>query len=222
MCWNCAFGPGGQRTDGTLLLGHLDTVWPLGTLARMPWREEDGKLFGPGVLDMKAGVVMALEAIAAVRAVQGAAEAPGDSAPEPGRGVGSPVSRPITEAAGSRTRRGVCAGTGAGIWPTRPRARAWGTSICSGGRGCACGCRFRARALGRAGDGAAGGDGFRVYGSGAGAHGQCRGHRGRHSLQRGGGGVLWRGGCSDREGERRRTRGEALSCAANAWIKAAS
>ena len=46
-----------------LLLGHLDTVWSVGTLAGMPWRVEDGWAYGPGVLDMKAGVVMALEAI---------------------------------------------------------------------------------------------------------------------------------------------------------------
>ena len=62
----------GKDEDGrqpVLLLGHLDTVWPLGTLARMPWRVEDGWAFGPGVLDMKAGVVMALEAMRLVREV---------------------------------------------------------------------------------------------------------------------------------------------------------
>jgi glutamate carboxypeptidase len=56
----------GKPDDGrrpVLLLGHLDTVWPMGTLARMPWRVEDGWAFGPGALDMKAGVVMALAAI---------------------------------------------------------------------------------------------------------------------------------------------------------------
>ena len=62
----------GNADDGrrpVLLLGHLDTVWPVGTLARMPWRVEDGWAFGPGVLDMKAGVVMALEAMRLVREV---------------------------------------------------------------------------------------------------------------------------------------------------------
>lgn len=39
-----------------LLLGHFDTVWPMGQLVRMPLREQDGRLFGPGVLDMKAGL----------------------------------------------------------------------------------------------------------------------------------------------------------------------
>src|SRR5271168_1087288 len=46
-----------------LLLGHLDTVWPLGTLKKMPFRVRQGRAWGPGVLDMKAGVVMALGAL---------------------------------------------------------------------------------------------------------------------------------------------------------------
>ncbi|MBL8101058.1 MAG: M20 family metallopeptidase [Anaerolineales bacterium] len=46
-----------------LLLCHMDTVFPLGTLAKMPFREADGKLFGPGILDMKAGIVICLAAI---------------------------------------------------------------------------------------------------------------------------------------------------------------
>ncbi|HEX6770957.1 MAG TPA: M20 family metallopeptidase [Acidobacteriaceae bacterium] len=57
------FGHHGNTRKPVLLLGHLDTVWPVGTLAEMPWRVEDGWAYGPGVLDMKAGVVMALEAI---------------------------------------------------------------------------------------------------------------------------------------------------------------
>jgi glutamate carboxypeptidase len=46
-----------------LLLCHLDTVFPLGTLEKMPYREADGKIFGPGTLDMKGGIVIALAAI---------------------------------------------------------------------------------------------------------------------------------------------------------------
>src|ERR1035441_11002038 len=52
-------GPAGR----ILLLGHLDTVWPLGTLKTMPCRQIEGRLWGPGTLDMKAGVAMALTAI---------------------------------------------------------------------------------------------------------------------------------------------------------------
>jgi glutamate carboxypeptidase len=46
-----------------LLLCHMDTVFPLGTLPHMPYREADDKIFGPGVLDMKAGIVIALASI---------------------------------------------------------------------------------------------------------------------------------------------------------------
>src|ERR1700728_886478 len=54
------FGLPRSSQKPVLLLGHLDTVWPIGTLAKMPWRESEGRYWGPGVLDMKAGVVMAL------------------------------------------------------------------------------------------------------------------------------------------------------------------
>ena len=50
-----------------LLLGHMDTVWPRGTLATMPVRKEEGRLHGPGVYDMKAGLVQMLFALRAVR-----------------------------------------------------------------------------------------------------------------------------------------------------------
>lgn len=50
-----------------LLIGHLDTVWPKGTLTRMPFRIRGGRAYGPGILDMKSGVVLGL---AAIRALQ--------------------------------------------------------------------------------------------------------------------------------------------------------
>jgi glutamate carboxypeptidase len=51
---------------GTLLLGHLDTVWPAGTLAERPFRVEEGVATGPGVFDMKGGVAVALGVLEAV------------------------------------------------------------------------------------------------------------------------------------------------------------
>jgi len=78
-----------------LLLGHLDTVWPMGTLEKMPWKESDGKISGPGVLDMKAGVVMALEAVTALRELE--VERPVTLLLVSEEEVGSPVSRAITE-----------------------------------------------------------------------------------------------------------------------------
>jgi glutamate carboxypeptidase len=56
------FGPRSSR-DRVLVLGHVDTVWPLGTLESMPWRIRKGRLWGPGVFDMKAGVAIAFTAI---------------------------------------------------------------------------------------------------------------------------------------------------------------
>ncbi len=50
-----------------LLLGHMDTVWPRGTLAAMPVREEEGRLHGPGVYDMKAGLIQMLFALEGLR-----------------------------------------------------------------------------------------------------------------------------------------------------------
>jgi glutamate carboxypeptidase len=84
---------GGRKP--VLLLGHLDTVWALGTLKKMPWREQDGRFWGPGVLDMKCGVVMAL---AAMRVLRDAGERrPVTLLLNSDEEVGSPVSRGITE-----------------------------------------------------------------------------------------------------------------------------
>lgn len=89
------FGPARSKRGRVLVLGHLDTVWPLGTLAKMPWREAEGKLWGPGVLDMKAGVVMALEAVSALREID--QERPVNLLLVSEEELGSPVSRTITE-----------------------------------------------------------------------------------------------------------------------------
>jgi len=89
------FGPIRSTKKPILLLGHLDTVWPLGTLAKMPWREEDGRFWGPGVLDMKAGVVMALAAVATLRELK--LTHPIILLLNSDEEIGSTVSRPITE-----------------------------------------------------------------------------------------------------------------------------
>jgi glutamate carboxypeptidase len=60
--------PGPAKKRGEILaLGHSDTVWPMGTLAQMPFREADGRLWGPGVLDMKAGIAFFIYAVRALR-----------------------------------------------------------------------------------------------------------------------------------------------------------
>ena len=89
------FGPSRSRQKPVLLLGHLDTVWPIGTLKKMPWREADGRYWGPGVLDMKAGVVMALAALSTLREMKLAR--PVILLLNSDEEVGSPISRTITE-----------------------------------------------------------------------------------------------------------------------------
>jgi glutamate carboxypeptidase len=93
------FGPRKQNAEAArpiLLLGHLDTVWPLGTLQSMPFRESAGRLCGPGTLDMKAGVAMAftaLELLTEAQTLWREVIMLLSSDEE----IGSPVSRPITE-----------------------------------------------------------------------------------------------------------------------------
>jgi glutamate carboxypeptidase len=83
-------------TAPVMLLGHLDTVWPLGTLMKMPFRIADGKAWGPGVLDMKAGVAMGLTAIEILRE-KDRLQRPVIFLLNSDEEVGSAVSRPITE-----------------------------------------------------------------------------------------------------------------------------
>jgi glutamate carboxypeptidase len=79
-----------------LLLGHLDTVWPLGTLKSMPSRLSEGRLWGPGTLDMKAGVAMAFTAIEMLSET-GFSEREIVLLLNSDEEVGSPISRLITE-----------------------------------------------------------------------------------------------------------------------------
>ena len=66
----------GSRAKPVLLLGHMDTVWDVGTLQRMPVRQKDGRLFGPGVYDMKAGIAHMIFAVDALRSIRGALPRP--------------------------------------------------------------------------------------------------------------------------------------------------
>ena len=89
------FGPSRSPHKPILLLGHLDTVWPIGTLTKMPWHESEGRYWGPGVLDMKAGVVMALAALNTLREMK--LSRPATLLLNSDEEIGSPISRPITE-----------------------------------------------------------------------------------------------------------------------------
>ena len=60
-----ASAPGPHEARPLLLLGHTDTVHPRGTLAARPWREDGGRIYAPGIFDMKASCAVALEALRA-------------------------------------------------------------------------------------------------------------------------------------------------------------
>jgi glutamate carboxypeptidase len=85
-----------------LLLGHLDTVWAAGTLARMPFKVTRERISGPGVLDMKAGVVMALTAVEVLMELR-SLRRPVTLLIHGDEEVGSPVSRKLTEAIARRS-----------------------------------------------------------------------------------------------------------------------
>jgi glutamate carboxypeptidase len=64
----CTFKLPGRKKQGQIMaLGHGDTVWPLGSLRTMPFRQSEGRLWGPGVLDMKAGLAFFVFAMRALR-----------------------------------------------------------------------------------------------------------------------------------------------------------
>ncbi|MGB9203761.1 MAG: M20 family metallopeptidase [Terriglobales bacterium] len=93
---------GGKSAKPILLLGHYDTVYPLGTLAAMPCRTNGDKLTGPGVLDMKSGIALMLHALAALEDWhkedwQGALPRPATVLLVSDEEVGSDSSRAITE-----------------------------------------------------------------------------------------------------------------------------
>jgi glutamate carboxypeptidase len=80
-----------------LVLGHSDTVYPMGTLASMPWREAEGRLRGPGVLDMKGGIAFFLFATRALRELDLPVGRRVVLLLNSDEEVGSESSRPITE-----------------------------------------------------------------------------------------------------------------------------
>jgi glutamate carboxypeptidase len=91
------------REGGTLLLGHLDTVWPAGTLAQMPWQLEAGRASGPGVFDMKAGVAVGMAVLAAM--LRASRAAPVSLLLVPDEEAGSGASRELTVSVARRHRQ---------------------------------------------------------------------------------------------------------------------
>jgi glutamate carboxypeptidase len=94
---------GGPSNAAIMLMGHRDTVFPKGEPTRRPFRIENGKAYGPGVADMKAGLVMNAFVLAAFKKF-GGAPAPLVGLFTSDEEIGSPACRPIIEAEARRAR----------------------------------------------------------------------------------------------------------------------
>lgn len=92
------------REPGILVIGHFDTVHPLGTLDRLPWRVEGGRAYGPGILDMKSGNLLSVAAVAALIAAGCQTPLPVTMLFTSDEEVGSPSCRAIIEAEAARAR----------------------------------------------------------------------------------------------------------------------
>jgi len=88
---------GDQDRKPLLLLGHFDTVYEVGTIEAMPCQEKNGRLYGPGVFDMKTGIAQMVFALAALREIRGAIPRPVKVLLVSDEETGSGSSREITE-----------------------------------------------------------------------------------------------------------------------------
>jgi glutamate carboxypeptidase len=96
---------GNQRKQKPILmLGHTDTVWELGTLASMPFRVRAGRAYGPGILDMKSGIVCGIQAIRALKALGVQPGSPVRFLLNPDEEVGSQAFLPLIRREGRRAR----------------------------------------------------------------------------------------------------------------------
>jgi len=94
----CDFDLPGAAHDGRILaLGHSDTVYPAGTLSSMPYQERDGRLWGPGIFDMKGGIAMFVFAMQALRDLDIPVRRRVLLQLNSDEEVGSPTSRQLTE-----------------------------------------------------------------------------------------------------------------------------
>jgi len=89
---------------GIFILGHLDTVHPLGTISTFPWRRERGLCFGPGILDMKSGILIALAAIGGLQRIGWHTPLPITLMLTSDEEVGSPTTRTLVETEAARHR----------------------------------------------------------------------------------------------------------------------
>ncbi len=97
------YNPSNSNEKHLLVVGHLDTVWPTGTLAQRPFRVEDDRAYGPGIFDMKAGAALAAYALSAIKELNGETKRPVTFLMTCDEETGSHYSRDVIEDEGRRS-----------------------------------------------------------------------------------------------------------------------
>lgn len=101
-CVRASFLHSSTGAPGVLVIGHMDTVHPIGTLASLPWRRDGNRCFGPGIYDMKGGNLLVLEALRQLAAAGIETALPVTVLFTSDEEVGSPSTRDLIEAEASR------------------------------------------------------------------------------------------------------------------------
>jgi glutamate carboxypeptidase len=101
-CVRARFAFGHEDQPGILIMGHLDTVHPVGTLGVLPWRREGERCYGPGIFDMKGGNFIALEAVRMLQRLGLSPSLPVTFLFTSDEEVGSPSTRDLIEAEAAR------------------------------------------------------------------------------------------------------------------------
>ena len=104
----------GDGDEQVLILCHMDTVWPTGTLKERPFRIENGLAYGPGILDMKAGIANSIHALKAIRSLELKTKQRVRFLLNSDEEVGSPTSRQLIEQEAKRSTHVFCLEPGAG------------------------------------------------------------------------------------------------------------
>ena len=128
--------PGRRKISQVLGLGHLDTVWPIGTIERMPFKQAQGRLWGPGVFDMKSGVAFFVFAAEVLRELDIAVPHRFVVQLNSDEEIGSPSSRPFTQAEAKKSKAVLVAEPSAGLEGSAKTARKGGGTytVCVEGR----------------------------------------------------------------------------------------
>jgi glutamate carboxypeptidase len=103
-CVRARFAHPNEAEPGILILGHMDTVHPVGTLSDLPWRQDGARCYGPGILDMKGGNYLALEAVRQLLRAGVTTALPITVLFTSDEEVGSPSTRDLIEAEAARHR----------------------------------------------------------------------------------------------------------------------